>query len=388
MRCPVLMSALFALSAGSTLEAQGLTMQMSNGWNFAFAGNVNIFAQFQSQSASGNTIDPQGAGMVGPGKAEGFYYSSGYVPAIATFTASGKEGGTDLVAHFNFGPKVQCGNGNHDCFGSLIDMRQVFLSIGGSWGTLTAGRDLGVFLRQNILSDQTLFGVGGGGIAPAGTPLGRIGFGYLYPNFVAQMTYTTPVGRPGSLAVGLMDPSDFGPYVVHDLPRLEAEGTYKAGNLVVFANGTAQHSKTAPSGGTGKTAYGVSAGLTYRTTTFSLHGSGYWGRGIGSAFMFGPLAADGTGNLTKAFGYYGQVTLTPAGGKATIAGSFGSSFLKPSTGNQKTENSLISGGIYYRATKSLLAIAEDDYMWTKITPSGGATSNKAFTAALGFMLFY
>ena len=34
------------LAAASTANAQ-LTMQMSNGWTFSFAGNVNIFAQYQ-----------------------------------------------------------------------------------------------------------------------------------------------------------------------------------------------------------------------------------------------------------------------------------------------------------------------------------------------------
>jgi hypothetical protein len=381
-----LLCAALALGLVSSVQAQGLTMQMSNGWSFSFAGNVNIFAQYQSQSSSGTTAGP--GVLVGAGKAEGFYYGTGLLPAFATFTASGKEGNTDLAAHFGFAPEVQCGGGAHDCFGAQIDMRQVFLTIGGSWGMITAGKELGVYQRQNILNDQTLFGVGGGGIAPSGTTLGRIGFGYIYPNFVAQMTYTTPSGRPGSLSIGLMDPSDFGPYVVHDIPRLEAEGSYKTGNLLVFASGTAENAKTAPTGGTSKTAYGVAGGLTYKTATFSIHGSGYYGRGTGTTLMFGALGDDGTGDLTKSLGFYGQLTFTPTGSKATFAGSYGSSFLKPSTGSGKTENSLISGGIYYQATKSLKVVGEGDYMWSKVTPTGGATKNKSFTGAFGFMLFY
>jgi len=41
-------------------------------------------------------------------------------------------------------------------FGIFL-MRQVFLTAGGSWGTITAGREIGVYQRQNILTDQTLF---------------------------------------------------------------------------------------------------------------------------------------------------------------------------------------------------------------------------------------
>ncbi len=43
------------LAAASTANAQ-LTMQMSNGWTFSFAGNVNIFAQYQSQKMAAQPI--------------------------------------------------------------------------------------------------------------------------------------------------------------------------------------------------------------------------------------------------------------------------------------------------------------------------------------------
>ena len=92
---------------------------------------------------------------------------TGLLPAFATFDAKGKEGDTDLSVHFGFAPQVQCGGRNHDCFGAQIDMRQVFLTAGGSWGQVLAGKELALFNRQNILNDQTLFGVGATGIAPA-----------------------------------------------------------------------------------------------------------------------------------------------------------------------------------------------------------------------------
>ncbi len=405
MKRSALLFGALMLGVASAANAQGLTMQMSNGWNFSFAGNVNIFAQYQSVSA-GNATGALTGALVGGSKAQGFYYGTGLLPAFATFTASGKEGSTDLGAHFGFAPQVQCGGGAHDCFGAQIDMRQVFLTVGGSWGTITAGKELGLYQRGNILSDQTLFGVGGGGIAPGGTTLGRIGFGYVYPNFIAQMTYSTPAGRPSSFSVGLMDPSGLGGdagtvYGVTNLPRLEAEGSYSSGNLKVFASGEVQTAKTAPSGGTSKTSVGGAAGVTYKTGTFSVHGSGYYGKGIGTTLMFNgvnaaPSAAavsglgvGGDGELRSSYGYFGQLTFTPAGSKATIAGSYGSSFLKSTTGEStqfKTENSLISGGIYFQATKSLKVVGEGDYMWSKDKTATG--KNKAFTGAFGLMLFY
>jgi hypothetical protein len=379
------------LGAASAANAQ-LSMQMSNGWTFSFAGNVNIFAQYQSTSASGNTAGP--GVLVGAGKFHDLYYGTGLLPSVLALSATGKEGNTDLGVHFGLMPEVQCGANQHDCFGSQfsgasIDVRQVYMTVGGSWGTITAGRNIGLYQRGNILNDQTLFGVGGPvGFAPRGTTLGRIGYGYIYPNFEPQFTFSTPGGKSTSLDIGLFEPSDFGPYVVHSIPRLEAEGSYKSGDLGIFVSGELQNSKNAVTGGTSKTSYGAAGGVTYKTGTFSVVGSGYYGRGTGTTVMFGGLGDDGTGNLTKSFGYIGQLTFTPSGSKATIAGSYGSSFLKASTGSGKVENSLISGGIYYQATKSLKTVFEGDYAWSKVTPTAGATKNKSFTGAFGLMLFF
>jgi len=398
MKRSALLFGALMLGAASAANAQGLTMQMSNGWNFSFAGNVNIFAQYQSVSSSNNATGLGTGGLIGAGPQKGFYYGTGLLPAFATFSATGKEGATDLGVHFGFAPQTQCGtpagSGKaHDCFGAQIDMRQVYMTVGGSWGTITAGKELGVYQRSNILNDQTLFGVGGGGINPSGTTLGRIGFGYVYPNFVAQMTYTTPSGRNGSLNIGLVDPAAFGPYTETQIPRLEAEASYKSGDFSVFAGGEVQTAKNVAADQS-KTSVGASGGVTYKASQFSIHGSGYWGKGIGTTLMFNGVGsgsffdeAVGTdGELRTSYGFFGQLTYT--GGKATVAGSYGSSYLKSTDGEAafKTENTLISGGIYYQATKSLKVVGEGDYMWSK--DHEGSGKNKSFTGAFGLMLFY
>ena len=384
MKRSALLFGALLFGAASGANAQALSMQMSNGWTFGFAGNVNIFAMYQSVSSSNNATGSPGQLVTGA-DTKGLYYGTGLLPAFATFTAKGKEGNTDLGVQFGFAPQVQCGGNSHDCFGAQIDMRQVFMTVGGSWGTITAGKELGIYQRSNILNDQTLFGVGGGGIAPGGTTLGRIGFGYVYPNFVPQFSYSSPAGKTTSFNIGLMEPSTFGSYTELTIPRLEAEVSFKAGNnLSVFVGGTAQNGKD-PIADESKTAVGASGGLTYKTGTFSVHGSGYYGKGISTTLMFNGNSQSG-GELTKSYGYYGQLTFTPANSKATFAGSFGSSFLADDGTNFKTENSLVSGGIYYQATKSLKIVGEGDYMWSK--DKEGSGKNKAFTGAFGMMLFY
>ncbi|HSR92284.1 MAG TPA: hypothetical protein VLK88_13335 [Gemmatimonadales bacterium] len=381
------------LAAASTANAQ-LTMQMSNGWTFSFAGNVNIFAQYQHQESGGTTGSPGTLTGVG---GKGFYYGTGLLPAFATFEAKGKEGNTDLGVHFGFAPEVQCGGGIHDCFGAQIDMRQVFLTIGGGWGQILAGKELGLFARGNILADQTLFGVGGGGIAPAGTTLGRIGYGYPYANFVGQITYSTQSGRPTQLSIGLMDPSALdGNYTQTDVPRLEGEFTWKGKNINLFLNGTVQNAKD-PVANQSKTATGVGGGLTFKTENgkFSLTGTGYWGKGIGTTLQFsgvgpalGGLGVGADGELRDSYGGFAQATIG-LGEKNTLAASYGSSFLQATSGEPdfKTENSLISGGLYHQATKSLKIVVEGNYMWSD-DKNNNVEQNKAFTGAFGFMLFY
>ena len=382
-------------------------MQMSNGWSFTFSGNVNAFGIYESVSDEGGTLAAPG-GLIGIG-GNGFTIKTGLLPAFAVFDAKGKEGNTDLGVHFGFAPQIQCGGQAHDCFGAQIDMRQVYLTVGGSWGQILAGREIGLFNRQNILTDQTLFGIGAtGGIYSGGTTLGRIGFGYIYPNFVAQMTYSTPAGRPGQISIGLFQPStlnsDVGTaYGETQVPRVEAEGTFKTGDILLWVNGTAQNAKNDVIDES-KTAVGAGGGFRFGRSTFSLTGSGYWGKGIGTTLQFngvgacdptagcGPVNGIGVGadgELRTSFGFLGQITFTPANSKLTVAGSYGSSFLQASDGEPdfKTENTLVSGGIYFQATKSLKIVGEGNYAWTKETEAD-TPKNSSFAPAFGLMLFF
>src|SRR6059036_4242586 len=161
-----------ALLLPAAANAQ-LTMQMSNGWSFSFAGNVNAFWVFSKVNNSG----PANSSV-----------RTGLLPAFATFEAKGKEAGMNLAVHFGFAPQIQ-NAGVHDNFGNgtqagaQIDMRQVYLTVGFKDGSqILAGRELGLFGRQNIVQDMTLFGVGAVGIGggqSGGTTAGRIGYGYI-----------------------------------------------------------------------------------------------------------------------------------------------------------------------------------------------------------------
>src|SRR2546426_2400398 len=392
-----------ALGVSATASAQGLTMQMSNGWSFSFSGNVNAFWVFSKVNNSG----PANSSV-----------RTGLLPAFATFSASGKEAGLNLGVHFGFAPQIQNGP-NHDQFGNIgtggiqagaqIDMRQVYLTIGLKDGsTILAGRELGLFGRQNILQDMTLFGVGavgiGGGQAK-GTTLGRIAYGYIYPNFDAQVTYSTKPGQ-AQLSIGLFQPSVLQggtggtPYLFTKIPRVEAEFTYnqKSGknNYMFWVGGLWQSTSSLATGGTSASSFGGTAGIKAGMSDLSLVVTGYLGKGLGAGLLFSgnEVAANDT-DLRKSDGGYVQLTYK-VGPKTTVGGSWGFSRLvnnETGDGNKAVRSNLYSytAGIYHQWTKSLKFVlegTEEGSTGQSLGPGSLVPGSKQTDVSAGFMLFY
>src|SRR5437870_544105 len=302
-----------ALGVSATASAQGLTMQMSNGWSFSFSGNVNAFWVFTSRDSSAGT---------GP-KSSNSSVRTGLLPAFATFDAKGKEGGLNLGVHFGFAPQIQNNGNAHDQFGAFIDMRQVYLTIGFKDGSqILAGRELGLFQRQNILTDMTLFGVGAVGPTlgqAGGTTLGRIGYGYIYPNFNAQVTYSSPAKNQAQFSIGLFQPSAVPSGLVSPsfprtaIPRVEAEITVRptmSGNnkVMIWAGGEWQIVKRAAGIDTSASAVGVTGGVKFDVSDLSIVASYYYGSGIGGISVV-------AGSVLGGFGFGGDAFATDGSGR-------------------------------------------------------------------------
>jgi len=328
------------------------------------------------------------------------------------FDAKGKEDNVDLGVHFGFAPQIETGGHFASFFGTQaagaqIDMRQVYLTAGGSWGSLTMGKELGVYQRGNILTDMTLLGVGvsGGG---RGTALGRIGYGYLYTDFRPQLTYTTPAGRPASLSIGLFEGIADAQYSVLELPRVEAEFNYNSkfgenSNFKLFLSGAAQTAKNGVSGTTESlSSVGGAGGLSVDVSGFAITGSGFFAKGMGSLFMGDAFAGedrlesdgvDVAGDGRNSFGYIGQIVYSPASSKFGIGGSFGENHLKRTdadaavdgTDSEILKRRAIVGQLTYKWSKSLRWVAEyghiDGY-------SSGVKTTKGDQGSLGMMLFF
>ena len=382
-----------ALVVPGRAQAQGLTMQMGNGWKFTFAGNVNVFWVFTSTDSSGAAPKSTNSSI-----------RTGLLPAFATFAATGKEGGLDLGVHVGFGNQIQNDAGAHDQFGAQIDLRQMFLTIGLKGGTqILAGRELGLYQRQNILNDMTLFGVGAvGDPQGGGTTLGRIGYGYVYPNFNAQVTVSSAANKQVQWSIGAFQPSVVGAFDETAIPRLEGEVVWKnqttarsTNKFMVWVGGEWQSAKNPADVSLSST--GVTAGVHADFSDLSVVVSAYTGKGIGHVLGLGGNAVSGgaTPKGRPSNGGYAQVTYK-MGAKTTLGVSYGVSRLKGANdgaGGDVTDRLLAelqsyTGGIYYQWTRSLKVVGEITRERNDLGGIGLFAGPNRTDVSGGFMLFF
>ena len=408
MKRSLLLGVLALAGLASRGEAQ-LAMQMTNGWTFTFSGNVNAFYIWNTTKAqpSGTTV----------GKNSGI--GTGLLPAFATFEAKGKEGNTDLSAFFGFAPQVSAGDGlasffGTDAAGAQIDMRQVYMTAGGKWGQVLAGKQLGLYQRSNIVEDMTIYGVGPGG-GNRGTSLGRIAYGYEYTDFRPQFTYSSPSGKKFSWAAGIFSPLAYGVYTTLEAPRLEADANWKStnGKFYIDLSGFVENVKDGVTGTTNNiTPVGGAGTVKITLGTLALVGSGYYSSVGCSVFMGNSIAggaaapcdgisnnADASGkfNERSGYGWYGQATFSPKGGKWIFGGSYGGNWLQSNTEDDAAAQVMfdhryaIIGQITYKATKSFRIVGEYDYFASYNQTAGVSGTTKTSDTnqiALGTMLFF
>lgn len=413
-----LLSLALALAAFSANAQAGITMGAMNGWMFTFSGNVNAFLTYTDPSCGNNATTCSYSGSLIPAgdNEKVTRIQTGLAPAFAIFEAKGKEGGMDLGVHFGFAPEIQSPGRYHDtCGGSFgiqcgtqIDMREVYLTAGGSWGQILAGRAIGVYQKENLLTDMTVFGVGlTGGAAGVGTTLGHIGTGYTYPNFNSQITYSTAGNKEGQFTIGLFDPSivlrgGTPLYTETQTPRLEVGYTHtshmgkgSSDKLMLYASGLYANVKN-PAASKSISPWGLAAGGEWTGGSgLQLDLSGFYQDGVGSTVMFDDgLAVDGVGEMRTSYGYLLQLQYMAKDSKWKFGGSYGDNHVNQTTNdksvgvapvNSLKDNSDITVAATYMYTKSLRGVFELDF------GSGEAwddTKVSSTTVAAGMMLFF
>ena len=193
----------------------------ADGWEVSYGGFINLFyTQSDFEFMDGTSEDSA-------------HLQEGLLPAFHTMTVKTPEvnglKGTGQITFAVDSSGEKSGRLNKG--GGDIDMREVFFNVEGDFGTISVGRTLALFQRQAILKDYTLFGMGAmGGPDGGGTGLGRIGFGYVYPDFRTRFAYTTPDMGGFQLSVGIFDPQEpMGANIAEtDTPQFQAEATFNS----------------------------------------------------------------------------------------------------------------------------------------------------------------
>jgi len=322
------------------------------------------------------------------------------------FTGSNANGADNLNGQF-FGANVRNGGLGYNS----LNIRQSYLSFGDkSWGTILLGRNLGVFGSDAILSDMTLLGVGSGAGGSGSSTLGRIGSGYLYADWKAQIAYTTPNfnGFEATAAIteatGQMDNSNLGyegkasySFAANDMTgKIWVGGKTMKGQT----NVTGLFSTAAANGGviteTRSRAAEIGAKLGFAGA--ELVGYYYDGKnsdsGIGTAINTSGLttaAAAAAGEHDNNGGYIQATYVLPF--KTKIGASWGISTIERNgaiaADLRDAEREAWIVGAYHPLTKHLNLVAEYNHLEvTSGVAAAGAQEGKAKTASLGAILFF
>jgi predicted porin len=405
------LAAAAALALGSASVARAEIGFKAGAWDLSFSGNVNGFATWNTCDNTANVVAGGLAcskpvnGGVNEQKIE-----SGLLPSALVFSAKSRQSGLDVGVTIGFYPGLNGARGKTGLDTSGIDLRQNFLTFGDkSWGTVKVGKDIGLFGSDAILSDMTLLGVGSGAAFLGGnTTLGRIGVGYIYTDWIPQITYSSPSYSGFSFAGGVFEGVNIVPaggalgsanLSGHEEPGFQGKASYEwkgsvSGKAWVSGIGQkvkARTSDAAPSGsnvsGTGfdigaKVNWGALEGVLY---AYSADGIGTTAIGFNAASFAG-----GTLEKRKSDGWYAQATYKIGAFKPGV--SYGESNLKLA-GNEssatnptlvKTNKSWVFG-LYYSLTPSVNLVAE--YIPTEAeNQAGGTVKDKVL--ALGAIMFF
>ena len=428
--------AIMALAVAAPSEAKVLLMG-DGGWEVSFDGSVNGFYSFVTKDEPAETSANATHTSADADGEDTSRITVGLLPAVWGMNIKAPTtNGLDMSSRIGLYPSIQnnrrkntsqASSGGQN--GGNLDLREIFFAVEGSSGKVLVGRTLGLYQGKNILTDMTLFGVGAGSASGGGTTLGRIGWGYVYPNFNAGIRYTTPdLGGGVKGEIGIFDPSTIGGSVANvtetSMPRLEVELSY-AGNVSgvsvsAWANGMFQNAQRSTSdirtacadisnGGTavataatagavcgvsssvnvGGGGYGLQLGIGGLTLT----GSGYNGKGLGTTLMLDTDALDASGSARTHSGFIGQGTY--AFGQGTSVGaSYGESRAKE-TGVDLRQRASVTVGIESQGLLDFMVWHDINKNWRFVAEYGleerewhDGANQEASNISFGSFLFW
>lgn len=398
-----------AVAMLSSTGASALELNAGD-YKFTVNGNVNVHYVYSDCDSSSPAAVGGGLACTGGGGTakSASAVTNGLLPAALTFGVLTTQNGIDIGAHFGFypgvstndggSPNLQGGAGNVALGTTGLDVRQVYLTFGNKdVGTVTMGRNFGLFGFDAIINDMTIPGVGAAGGAasgaPANTSLGSIGLGYVYTDTLAQINYTTPTLAGLAATVGIYDPLNAlgGATGRKTQPGIHGKLTYNAavsGAKIYLSSSfiTQQQRDDSILGADDYRSYGVDAGGKLNIADLELGGWYYYGKGLGTTALFN-LSSDGAGGRRGSNGYLAQATYKIDAVKVGV--NYGTSRLNGAEGENATglvrSNSKITGGVYYSLTKNLTLLSEVTQVTSK---AHGGGKNEALNFNIGSFLSF
>ncbi|KAF0843004.1 putative porin [Methylovorus glucosotrophus] len=358
-------------------------------WTIDIGGNVNAYYTHTKFSGDLKTAGTEDVANT---------VQTGLLPSALGIGGKTRQNDLDIAFQFTFFTGVDSGNGQSGGNNSL-NIRQAYLTFGDkSWGTIKAGRDLGIFGSDAILSDMTLLGVGIGAGSGGSSTLGRIGSGYMYADWVGQISYISPNWNGFSFAVGAREPWSNGSSntdIRNDMGyegKVSYEWTGDYAGKVWLGAITQKHSTDTGSVDS-YTSRGWDLGGKVNLAGVGLVGYYYDGKGLsGSTAASLSTAANGllflAGQKSDDKGGYVQATYALPGVGTKLGLSYGVSKSEAAASNVEFENKSWIVGAYHPLTKSLNLVAEyTDNKLENIGYSAGQ-DGKAKTVSLGAILFF
>lgn len=241
---PTAAGAALAVAGLATTSPAEATIKLTevDGWSISMDGRVNAFVSHvfgENRPESLDNLNWVGFNEItSPGVADSenklsrTRVRSGYVPSTLGFSFSKKLSEDLLVSsRVELGFQITTIDPAFIADPSWMAARAVYLDLAGDWGSVRAGRDFGLFGRGNLFMNYALGHAYGLGFPCAyermfGGSCGHVGFGTIWPDFRAQITYTTPsIADVLQISGGVFDPRTVPTYDWNQtpLPRFEGE---------------------------------------------------------------------------------------------------------------------------------------------------------------------
>lgn len=185
----------------------------ASGWETSISGSIPVFVVSSDHDGDESATRVQ----------------SGFNPANLNFHVAAPKTASGLVVsgHFQIDTHLQGSNGVQNS--GAFESRVANIQIASEYGTITAGKDFGVFNSSAIGDKASQGGVGwlGGGADTGNATGGRIGTGYVYANFNPQVKYSSNNFNGLSFKVALINPEEPQDADIEtDSPRIEGQVNY------------------------------------------------------------------------------------------------------------------------------------------------------------------